>query len=446
LGPVAIHNDTLAHNVLLPTAISGCVLLIDRLYAFVDFLISLDGCVVSQSSLKGGKTTMNTNLRPLLVSGMVLLMAVACQLQVQRPTPSPIPVDVEVPQPPTPVNANGQLHLLYELHITNFDASALMLTRVDILGNDVAAPPLASYQDAELISRLERYGLPGEIPDKRLIGGGLRAVVYLQLILDAESDVPSALHHRLSFLSESKEVGIVEGARVVVEQRAPLVIGPPLQGEGWLAINGLGNTSGHRRALIAGDGKVRIAQRFATDWVQIGADGQLFHGDPAQNENWYGYGVEALAVADGVVVDVQDGIPENMPLTGEFAVPITLETLGGNYVIVDVGGGNFAFYAHLQPQSLRVKIGAEVQRGQALGLLGNSGNSDAPHLHFHITDANSAVGAEGIPYVFESFEVQGMVESLDSFESGEGWRPAPAASTETRQKEIPVENAVIRFP
>jgi hypothetical protein len=424
---------------------SGCVLLIERLYAFVDFLTSLDGCVVSQSSLKGGKTTMNTNLMRLLVSGMVLLLAVACQLQVQRPTPSPIPVDVEVPQPPTPVKANGQLHLLYELHITNFDASALLLTRVDILGDDPSAPPLASYQDAELISRLERYGLPGEIPDKRLIGGGLRAVVYLQLILDAESDVPSALHHRLSFLHDGKEVGIVEGARVVVEQRAPLVVGPPLPGEGWLAINGLGNTSGHRRALIAVDGKVRIAQRFATDWVLIGADGQVFHGDPAKNENWYGYGVEILSVADGVVVEVKDGISENVPLTGEFAVPITLETLGGNYVIVDLGEGHFAFYAHLQPQSLRVKIGDEVQRGQALGLLGNSGNSDAPHLHFHITDANSPAGAEGIPYVFESFDVLGMVESFAVFEQ-EGWRPAPDASAETRQKEIPVENAVIRFP
>src|SRR5262249_42152682 len=135
---------------------------------------------------------------------------------------------------------------------------------------------------------------------------------------------------------------------------------------------------GHRRALIPVDGKVRIAQRFATDWVLIGADGQLFQGDPAHNENWYGYGVEVLAVADGRVVEVKDGIPENVPLTGEFAVPITLETLGGNYVLVDLGEGHFAFYAHLQPRSLRVQVGDPVQRGQVLALLGNSGNSDAP--------------------------------------------------------------------
>ena len=68
-------------------------------------------------------------------------------------------------------------------------------------------------------------------------------------------------------------------------------------------------------------------------------------------------------------------------------VPITLETVGGNNVIMEIGDGLYAFYAHLQPGSLRVKVGDKVRRGQVLGLLGNSGNSSEPHLHFHICNA-----------------------------------------------------------
>jgi len=66
---------------------------------------------------------------------------------------------------------------------------------------------------------------------------------------------------------------------------------------------------------------------------------------------------------------------DNVPLTEKRAVPITLDTLGGNLVVLDIGNGRYATYAHLIPQSLRVSVGARVRRGQVLGRLGNSGNS-----------------------------------------------------------------------
>jgi murein DD-endopeptidase len=121
------------------------------------------------------------------------------------------------------------------------------------------------------------------------------------------------------------------------------------------------------------------------------------------------------------------------------AVPITLETLGGNYLLLDLGRGYSAFYAHLQPGSLRVKVGDKVSRGQVLGLLGNSGNSDAPHLHLHVADAKSPSGAEAVPFVFASFEVQGTVKSLEILTGGEGWTPRPNAAADKRQMETPVE-------
>ena len=75
--------------------------------------------------------------------------------------------------------------------------------------------------------------------------------------------------------------------------------------------------------------------------------------------------------------------------------------------------------------------------GQALGLVGNSGNSTEPHLHFHISDGNSPLASEGLPYALASFEVQGK---------GWGWKPASANPSEKREMEMPLELEVVRFP
>ena len=215
-----------------------------------------------------------------------------------------------------------------------------------------------------------------------------------------------------------------------------LVLSPPLRGDGWLAANGPSNASGHRRALIPVGGGSHIAQRFAIDWVQLREDGKTWTGDQLKNESYRCYGAEALAVADGVVAAVKDGIPENIPGATSRAVPITLETVGGNYVSLDLGQGRYAFYAHLQPGSLRVKVGDKVRRGQVLGLVGNSGNSTEPHLHFHISNASSPLASEGLPYALESFEQQG---------EGWGWKPTGAQAVK-HVLEIPLQNAVVRFP
>jgi murein DD-endopeptidase len=219
--------------------------------------------------------------------------------------------------------------------------------------------------------------------------------------------------------------------------RGPIAISSPLRGDHWLAGNGPSNTSGHRKALIPIDGHAAISQRFAIDWVQLRDDGKTFHDNEKDNKNYLAYGNNALAVADGVVTEVKDGIPENVPGANSRAVPITLETVGGNHVILDIGGGHFAFYAHLQPGSLRVKLGDKVRRGQVLGLVGNSGNSTEPHLHFHIENGSSPLGAEGLPYSLASFEVVG---------NGWGWKPTDAKGpAEVHKNEIPMENEVVNF-
>jgi murein DD-endopeptidase MepM/ murein hydrolase activator NlpD len=275
----------------------------------------------------------------------------------------------------------------------------------------------------------------------------MRAVVFLEITFDRNTDVPVALRHRLSFRSDDTngEERTVECARVLIRRSPPPVVGPPLRGGGWIALSALSNTNSHRRTMVVVNGKARIAQRFATDWTRIGSDGLAFRGDPSKNTNWSSYGAEVLAVANATVIDVKDGIPENDPTADKKAVPITLDTVGGNYIILDLGSGNFAFYAHLQPKSVRVKVGDKVRRGQILALLGNSGQADAPHLHFHITDGNSPLGAEGVPYVIESFEMQGILPSKALLVEG-GWKLQPGVTIDKRRLEIPIENALVRFP
>ena len=116
-------------------------------------------------------------------------------------------------------------------------------------------------------------------------------------------------------------------AQVVIRRTLPLVISPPLRGDGWVALSALSNTNSHRRTLVVVNGRARIAQCFAIDWTRIGADGQAFRGDPSKNANWSAYGAEVIAVANARVVDVNNGIPENDPTSDKKAVPITLETV-----------------------------------------------------------------------------------------------------------------------
>jgi murein DD-endopeptidase len=126
----------------------------------------------------------------------------------------------------------------------------------------------------------------------------------------------------------------------------------------------------------------------------------------------------------------------------EPTVPITIDNAGGNYVTLDLGGGRFAFYEHLRPGSIKVKAGQRVRAGDVLAALGASGSvSSGAHLHFHMSDANAPLGAEGIPYVFKRFEVLGAFESLDAFAKGEAWVRSPSE----RRLEMPRGQTVVRF-
>jgi murein DD-endopeptidase len=357
----------------------------------------------------------------------------------EGPKEKPLAVfeDVIVPIAPTAFKADGKWHVVYELHVNNMDRWQHQLTKVEAVSGDASARTLVAYSGAELDAVLARPGHPGAT-EKTKVEPGAMAIIYIWATFDTLDAVPATVRQKLSAkVGTYPEELTIETATIPVG-RGAVAISFPFGGDHWLAANGPSNTSGHRRALIPIDGHAAIAQRFAIDWVRLRDDGKTFQGDEKDNKNYLAYGTEALAVADGVVTETKDGIPENIPGENSRAVPITLETVGGNHVILDIGGGHFAFYAHLQPGSLRVKLGDKVRRGQVVGLVGNSGNSTEPHLHFHVENASSPLGAEGLPYTLPSFDVVG---------SGFGWKPADAKGPAvTHKNEMPLENEVVNVP
>jgi murein DD-endopeptidase MepM/ murein hydrolase activator NlpD len=396
---------------------------------------SYDGKLSKDGKMIEGKWT-EANSPPEAVSFVRSNKAAAASGQLAGPTTKPfvVPLDIVVPQPPHAFQADGKTHLVYELHVVNMGRWDCLITKLEALTADSAARSLESAAGARLEGMLARPGVT--VPEKARIGGGTEAVVYLWLTVDRPSDAPTSVRHRFTVkIGDYPEELTMDTVPLAVSKATPAITSP-LRGDHWLAGNGPSNTSGHRRALVPIDGRAAIAQRFAIDWVKLGNEGQTFHGDKLDNKNYFAYGVDALAVADGVVTEVKDGIPENIPGENSRAVPITLETVGGNHVIVDIGGGNFAFYAHLQPGSLRVKLGDKVRPGQVIGLVGNSGNSTEPHLHFHISNGSSPLGSEGLPYVLSSFDVEG---------SGWSWKPSNGDKPVKHTNEIPLENQVVRF-
>ncbi len=152
-----------------------------------------------------------------------------------------------------------------------------------------------------------------------------------------------------------------------------------------------------------------------------------------------------LAVADSVVVNVYDAAEAQTP--GAPRRGLTLPGFGGNMIVLDIGVGNFAFYAHLQKGSLKVALGDKVMAGQELALLGNTGNSDAPHLHFHVMDGISPMDSNGLPYVFRRFTGRGVLAdggNDDAFETG-GPMKIDARLVGAHDNQLPLNNQVVDF-
>jgi hypothetical protein len=313
---------------------------------------------------------------------------------------------------PTPVIVNGVPRLVYELQVRNPSRDSIGVQRIRVLDAD---------RGTELTV----------LEDRRVIAPAASRAFYLEV---TTPEPPRRIAHRIDL-----DAGSIAGPTVSVGTRPPVELSPPLRGGPWAAIYDPSWERGHRRVFYTVDGRARVPGRFAIDWIKLDAAGRFATSDADSVRNWIGYGADVLAVADAVVAATRDGFPESATVAANHKH--SPKDASGNYIALDVGAGRYVFYEHLKPGSVRVRQGDRVRRGQVIAALGYTGDSTGPHLHLHVADAASTLGAEGVPYVFQSFEVIGVYESLDTF-GKELWKPLPNA---TRNREYPGPKVVVNF-
>ncbi|MGI8842091.1 MAG: M23 family metallopeptidase [Gemmatimonadaceae bacterium] len=365
-----------------------------------------------------------------------------------RPAPAQqvgvAPLEVAIPHAPRPVRALGRLHLVYEIHLTNFGARPVRLEALDVL--DSAGHAITALSGVPLAQRVTVVGQPPvRSATGPLIAAGARAVAYMWITLSAEAQAPVALRHRLTLSGEDAQHDTLTLRLVHPDTAAVPEMAAPVRGGPWVAIRAPSNTSGHRLSLVATEGTVRVPQRFAVDWARLGEDGRLFRGDSSTNATWYGYRDTVYAAAAGRVVIARDGAPDNTPLAPPSVAVVDARQATGNVVVIETGDGQFTSYAHLAPGSLSVKAGDRVAQGASIGLIGNSGNSLGPHLHFQVSDAAEVLHGEGVPFVLDEFELVGRVQGIGPLLAGSPWTASADRPARRVRAEIPLENMVVRF-
>jgi len=370
---------------------------------------------------------------------MPAALALVLLLVLQAPAPIVQSVDLAVPFQPVSFRQGDRDHIAYELHVTNFQRTDVVLTGVRVDSN---RGPLTEYRAGELHRRITRPGLRNDDPHPPVLEPGMRAVINFWIPLRDAAIVPSSISHVVELTvmrADHEESVTVSGGAAAVTTAPAIVLDPPLRGGPWVAIYDPLLKGGHRTAIYTLEGRARIPGRFAIDFIALPPDGALVRDPKARPATGNGWGADVLAVADGMIVTAVDGVPDDLPQ------PVAAAIASGNHVALDLGGGRFAFYEHLQRGSVRVKQGQRVRSGDVLARLGSSGSSSiGPHLHFHVADANQTLAAEGLPFVFRNFTGLGEFSSLDALHVGEKWIPGQLARPAVQSR--PTPNAVITFP
>lgn len=144
-------------------------------------------------------------------------------------------------------------------------------------------------------------------------------------------------------------------------------------------------------------------QRWAYDLI-VTKEGKSHKGVGYSIYDYYVYDQPVLAPANGIVKMVTDGEPD-MPVGIRSRRPYP----GGNSIVIEVSSGQYLFLGHLKPGSIRVRSGDQVNKGQELARVGNSGKTTAPHLHIHLQDSMDLRTGEGIPLYFYNYRCEGRI-------------------------------------
>lgn len=332
-------------------------------------------------------------------------------------------------------------HVEYELLVVNAVDQPVTLTSLTVL--DPAAKELMRIDGPMLVAAtqtlLDKKPVT-EIPASAAVS------VDVDLILPPGT-APERVTHRLDYSVPAGtstavfvDPPVIDGPEVPINRRSATVIKPPLKGNGWLATAACCTPNVHRDLRVVVDGRrIDTAETFAVDWALLKGD-RVYEGKGTTNEQFYAYGADVFAVADSTVVSVEDGKPDTTPNVA--MIPKTLSDFGGNQVMLEIAPKVYAVYAHLQPGSLRVKVGDTVKVGAPLAKIGNTGPSLGPHLHFGLLNRPDIFTGRSLPFVIDSYTLAGTVD----IKASQGDTVAVTSNSKQVHSAYPLYGGIQNFP
>lgn len=237
-----------------------------------------------------------------------------------------------------------------------------------------------------------------ELPIAPSAGGSLLMVSRLFLSQLLGLFIPTfwpQIYRQLSGQSKLADRVVSSPADYVQKGRYRL----PFSGEWYVFNGGVTQKTSHSWDILT--------QRYAYDFVIVDEHWRRWRTDGRALSDYRCYGVPVCAPADGEIVAITDSV-RDAPGPGTGWLDIFTRHFPGNTVTIRHQEGEYSFFAHLIPGSLKVNVGEQVQRGQAVGLCGNSGHSTEPHLHFHFQDGPDFWTAAGLPIAFDDVIVDGQ--------------------------------------
>jgi len=336
---------------------------------------------------------------------------------------------------------DGKDHVEYELLVVNAVEQPVTLTVLTIL--DAAGKELTRIDGPALVATTQT------LLDKKplsQIPASAAAAVHVDLTV-SPGTAPERVTHRLEYRVPAGtstavfvDPPVIDGPEVTIDRRPAIVIKPPVKGKGWLATTACCTPNVHRDLRVVVDGRrIDTPETFAVDWALLKGD-RVYEGEGTSNEQFYDYGAEVFAVADGTVVSVQDGKQDTLP--NKVMIPKTKADFGGNQILLEIASNVFAVYEHLQPGTLRVKAGDIVKVGAPLAKIGNTGPSLGPHLHFGLLNRADIFTGRSLPFVIDRYTLAGTVD----FNASKGDTVAVTPNSKQVRSAYPLHGGIQNFP
>jgi murein DD-endopeptidase MepM/ murein hydrolase activator NlpD len=239
-----------------------------------------------------------------------------------------------------------------------------------------------------------------------------QAVILAHTVFEVKGQ-PQNVRVRVESVDSSGQTIRAEGSIPISAFQSATEYDFPLRGTWHIGASGTFH-SHHRWAAM---------EEFALDIVQLGNASKTYKTRGLTSQDYFAFGQDVIAVADGTVVEAMDQYSDNdaklkqeNETYDQYDQRIQSEqmqalqqnpyTVAGNYIVIRHSDNEYSMYAHLKKGNMKVKKGDVVKQGQVIASVGNTGSSTEPHLHFQIQDSSDPLRSRALPVRFRNAVVE----------------------------------------